>query len=58
MRVGEEVFAVRASRRWGETLNDDENGPDAGNCRWPNDVMCVLTKRAIRMLRTVRVEMQ
>jgi len=58
MRVGEEMFAVRASRTWGDTLNDNEDGSDARSCRWPNNIMCILTKHAIRMPRTVRVEMQ
>jgi hypothetical protein len=57
MRVGEEVFAVRASRRRRDTPNDDEDGPDTGSSRWPNDIMCVLTERAIRVSGTVRVEM-
>ena len=52
------MFAVRASRRWDDTLNDNEDGAGAGSCRWPNDMMCILTKRAIRVPRTVRVEMQ
>ncbi len=57
MRVGEEVFAVRTSRRRGDTANDDEDGPDGGSRRRPNDIMRVLTKRTIRVSGTVRVEM-
>ncbi len=57
MRIGEEVFAVEPGRRWGDTSNNEENRPDAGSFRWPNDVMCVLTKRAIRVSGAVRVEM-
>jgi hypothetical protein len=56
MRIGEEVFAVQPRRRWGNTLDNEENGPDDGSRRRPNDIMCALTKHAIRMLGTVRVE--
>jgi len=56
MRIGEEVFAVQARRRWSNTLDNEENGPDDGSRRRPNDIMCVLAKRAIRVPGTVRVE--
>ena len=57
MRIGEEVFAVVARKRWGDPLNREENGPDAGNRRWPNDVICALAECAVRVSGTVRVEM-
>jgi hypothetical protein len=57
MRVGEEVFAVRTSRRRDDTLNVEEYRLDGGSRRRPNDIMRVLTKRAIRVSGTVRVEM-
>jgi hypothetical protein len=56
MRIGEEVFAVQPRRGWGNTLDSEENGPGGGSRRRPNDAMCVLTKRAIRVPGTVRVE--
>jgi hypothetical protein len=57
MRIGEDVFAVQPGRRRGDATNNEENGPYAGSCSWPNDVMCVLAKRAIRVPGAVRVEM-
>ncbi len=57
MRIGEDVFTVQAGRKWSKTSNSEENRPDGGNSRWPNDVMCVLAKRAIRVPDAVRVEM-
>lgn len=58
MRIGENVFAVQPGRRWGVPSNNEENGPDGGSRRRPNDIMCVLTERAIRVSGTVCVEMQ
>ena len=57
MRVGEEMFAINPCRRWGDTPDNKKNRPDAGYCRWPNDVMSVLTKSAIRVSGSVRVKM-
>ena len=56
MRIGEEVFAVYPRRRWGNTLDNEENGPEGRSRGRPTDIMCVLTKRAIRMPGTFRVE--
>jgi hypothetical protein len=42
----------------GNTLDNEENGPDGGSRRRPNDIMCVLAKCTIRVSGTVRVEMQ
>ena len=56
MRIGEAVFAVHPRRERGNTLDNEENGPDGGSRRRPNDVMCVLAKRAVRVPGTVRVE--
>lgn len=57
MGIGEDVFAVQPGRRRDNPTNNEKNGPYAGNCGWPNDVMCVLAKRAICVPGTVRVEM-
>jgi len=56
MRIGEEVFAVHPRRQWCNTTDNEENGPDSGSRVRPNDIMCVLAKRAIRVPGTVRVE--
>ncbi len=56
MRIGEYVFAVQACRWWDYTLGNDKNRPQAGSCGRPNDIMNVLAQRAIRMSRTVRME--
>ena len=56
MRIGEKVFAVSPRREWSNTLNSEENGPNGGSRRRPNDVMCVLAKRAVRVPGTARVE--
>jgi len=58
MRIGEEVFAIQPRRRWGNTLDSEGNGPNDGSRGRPNDIMCALTKRAIRMPGTVRVEVR
>jgi hypothetical protein len=58
MRKGEKVFAVEARRWWGNTLDNEENGRDGGSRRRPNDMMRVLTKRAIRVPGTVWVEVR
>lgn len=57
MRIGEDVFAVQPRRGWGNALSNEEDGPDGGSRRRPNDIMCALTQRAIRVPGTVRVEM-
>jgi hypothetical protein len=56
MRIGEKVFAVQPCREWGNTLDNEEDGPDGGSRGRPDDIMCVLTKRAIRVPGTVRVK--
>ena len=56
MRIGEEVFAVKPRRGRGNALDNVENGPGGWSRRRPNDIMCVLTQRAIRVPGTVRVE--
>jgi len=58
MRIGEEVFAVYPRRRWGKTIDNEENGPDGGSRGWPNDIMCVLTQRAICVARTVSMKVR
>ena len=56
MRIGEEVFAVYPRRKWRNTLDNEENGPEGRSRRRPNDVMRVLAKRAVRVPGTVLVE--
>ena len=58
MGIREDMFAVQQRRRWSNTLDNDENGPDGGSRQWPNDVMYALAKRAIRMPGTVRVDVR
>lgn len=58
MRIGEEVFAIHPRRQWGDTPDNEKNGPDGGSRRRSNDAMCVLAKHAIRVPGTIRMEMQ
>jgi hypothetical protein len=58
MRIREEVFAVQPRRGRGDPLDNEENGRDGGSRRRPNDIMRVLTKRAIRVPGTVWVEVR
>jgi len=58
MRIREKVFAVYPRREWRNTLNNEENGPNGGSRRRPNDAMRVLTKRAICVACTVRMEVR
>jgi hypothetical protein len=58
MRIGEAVFAVYPRRERGNPLDNEENGPDGGSRGRPNDAMCGLAERAIRVPGTVRVEVR
>ncbi len=58
MRVGKEVLATRPGRRRNHMASCEQDGADAGSCRWPDDDMGALAKRAIRVSRSVRVKVR
>ena len=56
--IGEDVFPVRLRRDWGDAANDKKDRPEGWRCRWANDIVRVLTKCAIRVARTIWVEVR